>query len=249
MKDPERLADGSDAPGYALLRSARQYRVSDRTRQRALATMGLAASLTTTTAGKAATTGAATSAKVWLIAGLVAATGGYIWLTPKAHPSLTGAASAAPHATVRAPVEVGNIAPEAASASAIAELEARASAIPAPALSTYASSPAKPDATRRDALGASSGRPATEDLTAELGALDTIARSIRKGEGATALNQLDAYARAFPHGSLNLEAAVLRVEALERACRHAEAASRAGAFVSKHATSPLAERMRQIAGM
>jgi hypothetical protein len=43
MKDPDRLTTGADDLGATLLRSAKRYRVSEETRQRALATLGTSA--------------------------------------------------------------------------------------------------------------------------------------------------------------------------------------------------------------
>jgi hypothetical protein len=75
-----------------------------------------------------------------------------------------------------------------------------------------------------------------------------VSGALGRGDAAGAMALLDAYWRDFPHGSLVLEATVLQAESLERAGRHAEAVERARAFLKRHPTSPLAERMRHIAG-
>jgi hypothetical protein len=86
------------------------------------------------------------------------------------------------------------------------------------------------------------------DLRAELAALDGVSSALGRGDAAGALALLDGYWHDFPHGSLVLEATVLQAEALERAGRHAEAVERARAFLKRHPTSPLGDRMRHIAG-
>jgi outer membrane protein assembly factor BamD (BamD/ComL family) len=94
----------------------------------------------------------------------------------------------------------------------------------------------------------SSSSSSSSDLAGELAALDGAAKAIQAGNGAGALTQLNAYTHAFPHGSLDLEAKVLRAEALQSAGRHDEAVAGAKAFVAHYPKSPLAVRMRRLAG-
>jgi hypothetical protein len=235
MKDPDRLSDtGGNEPGAELLRSAKRYRVSDKTRQRALAAVGLAAGATALATGKAAAEGVAAGTKFlgWALAGVVgvlASVGGYLALAPgdKAPPpSVTNTSVVvAPRGPVEAtatPPTAENAPPAAPTASATATPRA-----PSPAGSRVA-----PPA----------------DLEAELAALDAASKAVSGGDAPHALALLDAYGRDFPHGSLVAEAAVLRAEALERAGRHAEAVQLARAFAKRHPKSPLADRMRRIAG-
>ena len=236
MSDPERLSEIDHERGAELLRSAKRYRVSEATRQRALATVGLAAGASAIGATKLASA-AASGAKLYVL-GLVSAlvvAGGYWALASKS--ATRGPPSAS---VVRAPPAAAlALVPFAASATASASAVSSVTDAPAPSANL---------APRAEAPAASTRRAEAEDLAAELHALDAASKTIAKGDGIAALGQLDAYRRAFPSGSLSLEASVLRVEALERAGRHSEAVSAARAFVTRHARSPLAERMRQIAG-
>jgi hypothetical protein len=238
MKDPDRLTDGADDLGTTLLRSAKRYRVSEQTRQRALATLGA-----TATAGgtKPLPKPALSPAKLafWGLPGALVLTGGYLLvasgrgqLRPTMNPpaASTSVARLPPAADAPAlPVEVPVSAPVRESY--------RASASPGSSASSLPLSPAQSSTAR-----------SSSDLAGELAALDGAAKAIQAGNGAGALTLLDAYARTFPHGSLDLEAKVLRAEALESAGRHNEAVARARTFVAHYPTSPLAVRMRRLAG-
>jgi TolA-binding protein len=236
MKDPDRLSDkGGDEPGADLLRSAKRYRLSEKTRQRAFAAVGLAVGATAVATGKAAAEGVAGGTKMlgWAFAGIVgvlASVGGYLVLAPgeKAPPpSMTATTVVAPP---QHPVEQPATPPTAEN------VELAAPSVSASAAPRLAPSPA----------GSRVAPPA--DLQAELAALDAASNAIARGDATRALALLDAYGRDFPRGSLGMEATVLRTEALDRAGRHAEAVERARAFVKRHPTSPLADRMRRIAG-
>ena len=243
MNDPERLTsmDGDD-PGATLLRCARRYRVSDRTRRRALATAGLAAGAGVLLTGGMVAKGAVAGTKILVLTtaglfGVAGLVGGYLAFAPgKGHP-----------AKFVSPTEV--VAPRAVRADnpAAAGTENEVSSPPG-----VSASPAIPGpvAAPHPRLGVSPGRshPSTPaGLAAELSALDAAAKVLARGEAEHAMALLEAYGREFPRGSLALEAAVLRTEALEQAGRHAEAALQARAFVKNHPRSPLAERMRAIA--
>jgi TolA-binding protein len=236
VKDPDRLSEnGGDDPGAALLRSAKRYRVSEKTRQRAFAAVGLAAGATALASGKAAADGVATGSKAlaWTLAGVVgvlSAVGGYLAFAPGSKAPPASVPSAGVVAPLPAPVEP-----------------------PAPSPIEQTTAPAAPSATASAAprLGVSSaaarGAPPS-DLQAELAALDAASNALARGDAPRALTLLDAYGRDFPRGSLDMEATVLRTEALDRAGRHAEAVERARAFVKRYPKSPLADRMRRIAG-
>jgi len=238
MKDPDRLTNGADDLGATLLRSAKRYRVSEQTRQRALASLG-----TTATVGgaKPLPKAAVSPAKLalWALPGALVLTGGYLLVAsghehprPSVNPAAATASVARPPQAVASPeqpVEAPLVAP--------VRQGPRASASPGSSASSLPLSPAQSTTIR-----------SSSDLAGELAALDGVAKAIQARNGAGALTLLDAYTRAFPHGSLDLEAKVLRAEALESAGRHDEAALRARTFVAHYPTSPLAERMRRIAG-
>jgi outer membrane protein assembly factor BamD (BamD/ComL family) len=85
-------------------------------------------------------------------------------------------------------------------------------------------------------------------LRAELAALDAVSGALNRGEAARAIALLDAYRHDYPRGILTPEAMVLKAEALDGAGRHGEAVEQARAFLKRHPASPLADRMRHIAG-
>jgi hypothetical protein len=85
-------------------------------------------------------------------------------------------------------------------------------------------------------------------LADELSALDAARSALAAGNATAALGDLDAYARNFPHGRLNLEAEVLRIDALAKNGQSAAAQKRAQAFMKRHPDSVLASRVRAYAG-
>jgi outer membrane protein assembly factor BamD (BamD/ComL family) len=96
-------------------------------------------------------------------------------------------------------------------------------------------------ATRRDP-------PATaDDLRGEIDLIDAARGALRTGTATRALELLGRYAARFPHGSLAPEGTALRVEALMRLGRSAEARAIARRFVAANPTSPLVERMNSLA--
>jgi hypothetical protein len=108
-----------------------------------------------------------------------------------------------------------------------------------PVVSAQAQDPAAPDeaqapaAARRSAL-----------LTAELSALDHARVVLAGGDARRALEALDAYDRGFPGGRLQIEAEVLRIDALAKLGRRDIARQRAEAFLRRHPNSVLVTRVR-----
>ena len=86
--------------------------------------------------------------------------------------------------------------------------------------------------------------PAAALLTEELGALDHARLALVNGEGRRTLDELDAYDRRFPGGRLQIEAEVLRIDALAKLGRKEAARQRAEAFLRRHPNSVLATRVR-----
>jgi len=237
MKDPDRLSDGADDPGAALLRSAKRYRVSEQTRQRALAALG-----TTATAGGVKplpkTTLSPAKLALWGLPGALMLAGGYLLVASgRGHGAVNPPAAASVSTAPLAQTADAPALPIEAPVSAPVRDSSRVSASPGSSASSLPLSPAQSSTAR-----------SSSDLAGELAALDGAAKAIQAGNGAGALTLLDAYTRTFPHGNLDLEAKVLRAEALERAGRHDEAALRARSFVAHYPTSPLAARMRRLAG-
>lgn len=81
-------------------------------------------------------------------------------------------------------------------------------------------------------------------LKEELGALDHARLSLASGDGRRALDELDGYDRRFPSGRLQLEAEVLRIDALAKIGRKDIARQHAEAFLRRHPNSVLATRVR-----
>ena len=86
--------------------------------------------------------------------------------------------------------------------------------------------------------------PAAALLTEELGALDHARVALVNGEGRRTLDELDAYDRRFPSGRLQIEAEVLRIDALAKLGRKDAARQRAEAFLRRYPNSVLATRVR-----
>jgi RNA polymerase sigma-70 factor (ECF subfamily) len=149
--------------------------------------------------------------------------------------------------TVRHPDRISTPAPR-SSAVAAAALAPPSSAAPAGELA-----PGVP-ATVTPPLVASAARPtpkptsSAEALQLELQRLDATRRRLAAGQADQALALLDAYERATPRGVLKLEAEVLRIDALARSGRLAQAQARAASFLARHPNSVLAARVRRIAG-
>jgi hypothetical protein len=81
-------------------------------------------------------------------------------------------------------------------------------------------------------------------LTRELAAVDAARATLARGEARKALSLLDAYTQNHPHGRLELEAEVLRIDALARSGQADAAKVRAQAFLRRHPNSVLAARVR-----
>jgi hypothetical protein len=105
-----------------------------------------------------------------------------------------------------------------------------------------ATAPAAPET----AQPAEANTPAAKLLADELDALDRARLSLAEGEARRALANLDAYERAFPGGRLQLEAEVLRIDALAKLGRKEAARERAESFLRRHPNSVLATRVRAL---
>jgi hypothetical protein len=229
MREPPRLREETESGlERALLEAGSAYRSSRATRARTLTALGVAGPvvLSTATAGGAFSSLPAKLGwtKLAISAAFVATAlpaGYYAWHRYHAPPPTPPA-----EAMVPAPIE----------ASPSAQPAARA-----PLPGSTSESPAT-------ALAGSVARPATAKpgvaLTAELGALDAVRLALARGDPGGALSLLDSYAKAFPRGRLELEAEVLRIDALARAGQTDLAKQRAEAFLERHPKSVLAARVR-----
>jgi hypothetical protein len=176
---------------------------------------------------------------LWGLPGALLVTGGYLLIGSghgQLHPTVNRPAATVSVAQI-APAADTPALPTAAPVSAPARESSRVGALPGSGATSGPAGPAQSSTAR-----------SSPDLAGELAALDGAAKAIQAGNAAGGLTLLDAYTRTFPHGSLDLEAKVLRAEALESAGRHDEAVARARSFVAHYPTSPLAVRMRRLAG-
>lgn len=85
-------------------------------------------------------------------------------------------------------------------------------------------------------------------LAEEVQALKAAHDALGKGQPARCLEAVSAYFAAFPKGHLSAEARYLRVEALSRSGKQAEAAALARSMLDANPRSPYAARLRAIAG-
>lgn len=85
-------------------------------------------------------------------------------------------------------------------------------------------------------------------LTDELAAVDRARVALAGGDARRALDELDAYDRRFPTGRLQLEAEVMRIDALAKVGRKEAARLRAEAFLRRNPNSVLTTRVRAHVG-
>jgi hypothetical protein len=83
-------------------------------------------------------------------------------------------------------------------------------------------------------------------LAAEVAMLDQARNAVSAKSGDRALDLLGRYAQKFPSGTLGLEAAVLRIEALYLAGSTAAARALAREFLASHPTSTHASHVRRL---
>lgn len=236
MNEPRRLFDESTSPvERALLEAGSSYKTSVSTRDGTLAALGLAGSATLTVgaAGAASTSLLARLGAVKIIAivtavGAVSAVPVGIYLTHHAASSGTShaahAAAPTPPRTVIEPTALPLASPEAVPTAAV----------PAPEVPVTAARAARSEAKPT----------ASAALAEEISSLDAARSALSRGDGAGALGLLDAYGREHPRGRLQLEAEVLRIDALAKSGRTAEAKEHARLFLQRHPNSVLATRVR-----
>jgi len=90
---------------------------------------------------------------------------------------------------------------------------------------------------------------ASVDLGDQIAIMDSARAAVTAGTAERALELLRRYQEKYPAGSFRPEAGALRIEALVKLGRNAEARSLAERFVSEHKVSPLADRVARIAGL
>jgi hypothetical protein len=90
---------------------------------------------------------------------------------------------------------------------------------------------------------------APDSLAREIELLDQARRALSRGSPSDALSTLDRFTREFPRGRLSAEAFVVRLDALVRAGRRAEARALAERHLSANPSSPHAARIRTLTGI
>lgn len=103
------------------------------------------------------------------------------------------------------------------------------------------------EALPRAASPASNAKAPSNDLGEEMRLIDSARAHVMSGAAKKALSVLAVYDRRFPRGALKQEAAVLRVEALEKSGDEKRAAELAKKFVREHPNSPHVERVQNLA--
>jgi hypothetical protein len=148
----------------------------------------------------------------------------------------TPTTSRAPAASAREPrVSAPSLQP----ASAEAEARGAAAASTASTGEDQAAVRAAPAEVRRRATG---------DIAAEIRLIDTAKRQLHRGAPVEAMAVLDDYRTRFPSGALGQEAAVLRIEALERSGQHGSAQALARRFLRNHPSSTYVGRVSRLVG-
>jgi hypothetical protein len=263
MNEPRRLRESGTSPlERALLDAGTSYRSSRATRARTLAALGVAGSAALS-AGAAAASSSSLLTKIgWVklvsaisVAGAASASiGYYAW---QRHAAGEPAAVVARGSNQALALTLPRIAPR-----VDPKLEPSATLEPAPATGTSVVVGERPDARTPNALSSRatthavrsspaslrSSPEASGALLAELAAVDSARAALARGDAVGALSRLDAYARSYPRGRLELEAEVLRMAALARSGQAAAAKARAASFLRRHPNSVLGARVRGYLG-
>jgi hypothetical protein len=87
-------------------------------------------------------------------------------------------------------------------------------------------------------------KPVDNRLTEEARRIEGARAALARGQAGAALDELDAYARAFPNGRLGEEASVLRIEALAK-FDPPRARVLAEDYLARHAAGAYAPRVRR----
>ncbi len=253
MSEPKRLSSVSDGELERLLIRSGRLPAPLGSRRRALAAATAALGTPGLAAGTAAASGAAMKATSvlslkWL--GVVCAAG---------LGAMTAAVAITDHRLANEPPGVGDdrasvpakgagiqrtapaAVPSAQASGTIVATAEPVTAQPSPASSVFIAGSPTPT---KAAPAASSG----PSVRAELTELEHARMALSRGDPATALSILDAYAVKYPRGMMEPEAATLRIDALVEA-GDMPAAQRAGrAFLESHPRSPYAERVGSLIG-
>jgi hypothetical protein len=244
MKEPARLRDeNASALERALLEAGTSYRSPASARAKTLGALGLAGSATLLAGATQAAPLSALAKMTWTkalaaisLVGVAAAVpvGYYAW---HRHPALAHAASTRTPAVVLAQAADPPAPEDAPGGPGLPAIAAPELSPPPARAGLHAARLGKPDA-----------GPATVTLAHELSSIDAARAMLARGDAEGALVRLDAYTRGYPRGRLELEAEVLRIDALDQSGRANLARARAEAFLRRHPRSVLAARVRARLG-
>jgi outer membrane protein assembly factor BamD (BamD/ComL family) len=87
------------------------------------------------------------------------------------------------------------------------------------------------------------------NLREQIAMVDSARDAIAANAGQRALKILRRYQDKYPAGSFRPEVAALKIEALVKLGRSAEARALAERFISEYGEGPLADRVARIAGI
>jgi len=239
---PERLhAAGATDLERRMLEAAGREQPSRELSERMAQAIGISMSAIGTTAGEAKTgVGAANAANsssslvVWVSGALVAvgiAVGAFIAARPATKVAESSAlAAAGPSASVvSAPATPLPAAPPTATASA-------------EAASADEESPVRPPAPKRAGHGTAAG-----ELAEQIALVDAARSALATGSAQRALTIAREYQNEYPTGTFRPEVSAVKIEALVKLGRMAEARSLAERFVATHGPGPLADRVARLA--
>jgi hypothetical protein len=240
---PSRIARSGDPFDRALLRAGRSDDPARGAEERALAALGLSAELAPGSVGArpGVFSGVSWGTSLKVIAVLLAlgACGAGVWMGVRwlaragfgFSAQVRGPASApVPSPASVAPASVSRPSEPSGGATLSREVGASSGAATAPRPVRRAA----PEAIDRAAL------------SVEVTLVQDAARTLAGGDAAGALRVLDAYDRKWPHGALAEEAGALRVQALERSDRTAEARALARKLLDAHPHGVLAARLQRV---
>lgn len=236
MNEPRRLMEESENTlERTLLRAGTSYRASASTRAKTLLSLGLASSAALTASGATASVLAKSAwTKLFAISAI-----GAVTAFPILEEMLQEEAPVAASVAAVSPSPAPPARPQIAGSEKPAEQPLLESARPE---EKVAEAPAV--TARRPAVTRTTTRAPSPALAEELSALDGARAALASGDSRRALAQLEAYAKTHPRGRLQVEAEVLRIDALSRAGERQAAAKRAEAFLRRHPNSVLASRVR-----
>lgn len=241
MIEPRRLYEESTSNlERALLNAGATYRCSSSARMKTLAALGLAGSAALS-AGTIGVSASSMLAKLGWPKLLLAVTaigavsaiplGYYVWHRHNSH-----LAEAVAPAIVQKPNEPARAALQGDGSQALVPTQPSVATIE---VGTDVKSTPAPRVEPKTENSASA-------LSDELNALDGARSQLAQGDASGALSRLDAYNKSFPRGSLQLEAEVLRIDALMKSGQTDLAKKRAQTFLNKHPNSVLAARVKGL---